>query len=106
LNFVFLPSARLPFVLTQKEAKSQEASKSCPAEHSALSARARNASASEKAFVQLAGASNISITLRGILRSMEIILTPAPSKYPPFKFTKHGILMLSSVMKSEKADKV
>ena len=59
-----------------------------------------------KAFVQLAGASYISFELRVILRSMEIILTPAPSKYPPFKFTEHGILMSSSVIKSEKADKV
>ena len=42
-----MPSAGLPFVLTQKEAKSQEAPKSCPADHSAVSARARNASASE-----------------------------------------------------------
>jgi len=45
---VFLPSARLPFVLTQKEAKSQEAPKSCPADLSAVSARARNANTSEK----------------------------------------------------------
>ena len=59
-----------------------------------------------KAFVQLAGASNISFELQGILRSMEIILTPAHSKYPPYAFTEHGILMLSSVLKSEKADKV
>jgi hypothetical protein len=44
----FLPSAGLPFVLTQKEAKSQEASKSCPSDHSAVSARAREACASEK----------------------------------------------------------
>ena len=59
-----------------------------------------------KAFVQLAGASNISFELQGILRSMEIILTSAHSKYPPYAFTEHGILMLSSVLKSEKADKV
>ena len=44
----FLPSAGLPFVLTQKEAKSQEASKSCPTDHSAVSARAREACTSEK----------------------------------------------------------
>jgi hypothetical protein len=29
-----------------------------------------------------------------------------PAKYPPYAFTEHGILMLSSVLKSEKADKV
>jgi hypothetical protein len=28
------------------------------------------------------------------------------SKYPPYAFTEHGILMLSSVLKSERADKV
>ena len=28
------------------------------------------------------------------------------SKYPPYAFTEHGILMLSSVLKSEKAEKV
>ena len=28
------------------------------------------------------------------------------SKYPPYVFTEHGILMLSSVLKSERADKV
>ena len=43
-----MPSAGLPFVLTQKEAKSQEAPKSCPSDHSAVSARARNATPSKK----------------------------------------------------------
>jgi phage regulator Rha-like protein len=28
------------------------------------------------------------------------------SKYPPYAFTEHGILMLSSVLRSERADKV
>lgn len=28
------------------------------------------------------------------------------SKYPPYAFTEHGILMLSSVLKSERAEKV
>ena len=28
------------------------------------------------------------------------------SKYPPYAFTEHGILMLSSVLKSDRADKV
>lgn len=28
------------------------------------------------------------------------------SKYPPYAFTEHGIMMLSSVLKSERADKV
>ncbi len=28
------------------------------------------------------------------------------SKYPPYAFTEHGVLMLSSVLKSERAEKV
>lgn len=28
------------------------------------------------------------------------------SKYPPYAFTEHGILMLSSILKSERAEKV
>jgi hypothetical protein len=28
------------------------------------------------------------------------------AKYPPYAFTEHGILMLSSVLKSDRADKV
>jgi len=28
------------------------------------------------------------------------------SKYPPYAFTEHGILMLSSILRSERADKV
>jgi hypothetical protein len=48
LNIDYMPSAGLPFVLTQKEAKSQEAPKSCPLDHSAVSARALDAIASEK----------------------------------------------------------
>jgi phage regulator Rha-like protein len=28
------------------------------------------------------------------------------SKYPPYAFTEHGILMLSSILKSERAEKI
>jgi hypothetical protein len=59
-----------------------------------------------KAFVQLAEASNIPFSLRGILINIEIFLTQVPAKYPPYAFTENGILMLSSVLKSGKADKV
>lgn len=39
-----------------------------------------------------------------ILRSQNVILRHGEhSKYPPFAFTEHGILMLSSVLKSERA---
>lgn len=39
-----------------------------------------------------------------ILRSQNVILRHGEhSKYPPFVFTEHGVLMLSSVLKSERA---
>jgi len=41
------------------------------------------------------------------LRSQYVTLKRGQhSKYPPFAFTEHGILMLSSVLKSERAEKV
>lgn len=42
-----------------------------------------------------------------LLRSQNVILKRGQhSKYLPFAFTEHGILMLSSVLNSERADKV
>lgn len=41
------------------------------------------------------------------LRSQNVTLKRGQhSKYPPYAFTEHGILMLSSVLKSERAEKV
>ncbi len=41
------------------------------------------------------------------LRSQNAILKRGQhSKYPPYAFTEHGILMLSSVLKSKRAEKV
>jgi hypothetical protein len=41
------------------------------------------------------------------LRSQNVTLKWGEhSKYPPYAFTEHGILMLSSVLRSERADKV
>lgn len=41
------------------------------------------------------------------LRSQNVILEKGQySKYPPYAFTEHGILMLSSVLRSERAEKV
>ena len=84
LGFAFLPSARLPFVLTQKEAKSQEASKSCPSDHSALSARARNASASEKPSFSLPKLPH-SVFTTGHFSIVKIRFTqmPSPTKLHP-----------------------
>jgi hypothetical protein len=42
-----------------------------------------------------------------VLRSQNVTLKRGQhSKYLPFAFTEHGILMMSSVLKSERADKV
>lgn len=44
---------------------------------------------------------------RKVLRSQIVTLNRGEhSKYTPFAFTEHGILMLSSVLKSERAEKV
>lgn len=41
------------------------------------------------------------------LRSQNVTLKRGQhSKYPPYAFTEHGILMLSSVLRSERAEKV
>ena len=41
------------------------------------------------------------------LRSQNVTLNRGQhSKYPPYAFTEHGILMLSSVLRSERAEKV
>ncbi len=41
------------------------------------------------------------------LRSQNVILKRGQfSKYPPYAFTEHGILMLSSVLRSRRAEKV
>ena len=41
------------------------------------------------------------------LRSQNVTLERGQhSKYPPYAFTEHGVLMLSNVLKSERADKV
>jgi phage regulator Rha-like protein len=41
------------------------------------------------------------------LRSQNVTLKRGQhSKYPPYAFTEHGILMLSSILKSERAEKV
>jgi len=41
------------------------------------------------------------------LRSQNVILEKGKySKYPPYAFTEHGVLMLSNVLKSERAEKV
>ena len=42
-----------------------------------------------------------------LLRSQNVTLKRGQYiKYPPYAFTEHGVLMLSSVLKSEKADEV
>jgi phage regulator Rha-like protein len=42
-----------------------------------------------------------------VLRSQNVTLKRGQhSKYPPYAFTEHGILMLSSILKSERAEKV
>lgn len=42
-----------------------------------------------------------------VLRSQNVTLKRGQhSKYPPYGFTEHGILMLSSVLRSERAEKV
>jgi hypothetical protein len=44
---------------------------------------------------------------REALRSQNVILNRGEhSKYPPYAFTEHGILMLSSILRSERAEKV
>jgi phage regulator Rha-like protein len=41
------------------------------------------------------------------LRSQNVTLKRGQhSKYPPYAFTEHGILMLSSILRSERAEKV
>ena len=41
------------------------------------------------------------------LRSQNVTLKRGQhSKYPPYAFTEHGILMLSSILKSERAEKI
>jgi len=42
-----------------------------------------------------------------VLRSQNVTLNRGQhSKYPPYGFTEHGILMLSSILRSERAEKV
>lgn len=44
---------------------------------------------------------------RKILRSQNVILGHGTyAKYPPYAFTEYGVLMLSSVLRSERAEKV
>ncbi len=44
---------------------------------------------------------------REALRSQNVTLKRGQhSKYPPYAFTEHGILMLSSILRSERAEKV
>jgi len=80
LKFRFLPSARLPFVLTQKEAKSQEAPKSCPSDHSAVSARARKATPSEKPSFSLLELQHF-VYATGHLENIKHLFTKKPCSY-------------------------
>jgi hypothetical protein len=81
LNFASLPSAGLPFVLTQKEAKSQEASKSCPTDHSAVSARAREACTSEKPSFSLPKLQTFRLGYGAFLKILSLIFTEEPCPY-------------------------